>query len=312
MALCPLSESLTVSRACGFHNEVGVIWFSFLLRHDPTCRQEEMERLNEYRINRAVASLRCFDNDLMRRLHSSITVLVTVRSAKFVCFKRRDYVLMNCIVRIVSALHLNRAEKAALLHYLSRRLLFITPGMKYDLESWMLARRKTDFKFYTTGFLIAEKISVKMALRSMSFEVSFSQVPSSVPFVRSPVVLMNACRVTVTATIMVETISRSSAVTQPVCLRSMLRVMVSPELWPIVSQGLCYFPGYRRLSYANVEEWVFHVHGKYGEAHPECFGQCKQCSTRQPLSLFCSAQLAYLRNVFMERRARVAGERPHS
>lgn len=304
-------EPLVACRSCGFNNEVGAIWFSVLAKHSVTCRQEEMERLNEYYITSAVVNLRAFESRLMRRLHSSLTVIVTCRSAKYVQYKSRDYVLINCIVRLVSALNLKTTEKDALLRCVSRRMFFITPGMQYDLERWMLRHRKTDFKFFTTGFLIADKVSAKLAMRSMSFEVSMSAVPRGVPFLRSPVLMMNACRITITATVAVETSSRSSAVTQPVCLRSMLRVMVAPDIWPILSQGLCYFPGFRRLSYANVEEWVFHVHGSYGDEHPECYGLCKECTTRQPLSLFCSAQLACIRLAFLTRRARVLGERPY-
>lgn len=296
---------VAASRACGFDNELGAIWFSFLAE----CGDgpEERDRLHEYYFSRAVANIASFEDAALRRVHRTLSSIVACRHAKTVRRGGESLHLMNCVIRLVSSAYLVPEEKERTLRAVSRRLFFLPACVVEGLRPWLARWKKEDFEFPVTGVLLRHTVGVKTALRTMSYEVSRSSVPLATPFMPAPVLHLNVSRLTVTGQIRVEKAERGSIVTQFVCLRSMLRSMVDESVWPIVSRGLCYMPAYRETSTAEYEQWVFHVHGPYKEHREECFGSCRYCRSLQPLSLFCLAQLVCLRNCFLERRARALG-----
>ncbi|WXH80977.1 MAG: ORF20 protein [Psittacine adenovirus 12] len=198
-----------------------------------------------------------------------------------------------------------RRQKRELLHAVSRRLFFISPSLRQRCSGWLSRKPYRQFHFQTSGILLRDAASMRMAIKTMSYEVSDSGIPPLFFFLPHGILFLSACRSLTSATIRVYSVAYSSVVTQPVCLRSMLKSVCDPEYWPVVSRGLCYLPGFRDKVNDGVEVWEFHVHGEYGGPHAACGGACEHCLYCQPASLFHTAQLMFLRSLFLRRRARV-------
>ncbi|QJC19264.1 ORF20 [Duck adenovirus 4] len=259
---------------------------------------------------RAAAKISIFQSPLVYRMHENMSLISHCRCVKNVMLKGRFYFLLNCILRIQCGIELTMAEKEQLLHAISRRLFFVSPALEMECRRWLSQRPDfSSYVFTTTGVHIKESVSLKLAMKSMSYETSFSMLPRNIPFLTMPLMFVSACRLLITGTLFVRGVTGGSILTQPVCLRSMLESMCHPAYWPIVSEGLCYLPGFRQESFPESEMWVFHVHGAYGEPHPDCKGKCMDCSLRQPVTLFHLAQLAVIRNLFLKRRARLTGNK---
>ncbi|QJP03690.1 ORF20 [Aviadenovirus cerasi] len=306
MPLCSDSEVVALTRGCGYQNECGVIWFSLLMRQG-TATQESLERMMEYHTNRTITRMDPFEKQKHYLWHESLYAVVSCRCAKYVGLRTGRGIILNVIVRVQARLQLSDPEKEEFLRVLSRRLFY---GQESQLEKYRPQvdyRHKTDFVFLRTGMLLENSIAFKLALQTVSYEVSTTKVPRDLPFLPHPVLFLGACRTNVVATVILKTSGKGSPVTQPVMTRSMLREMADPAVWPIASKGLCYIPAFRTATYREVEEWVLHVHGTYCDHHPE--SPCPGCPLKQPLPLQCIAQLSYLRNCMSKRRARVEGDR---
>nr|QUS52964.1 protein ORF20 [Pigeon adenovirus 1] len=300
--------TLATSRACAFANEVGVIWFSFLARQD--CPVEEAEGQAEMVLTRTLARMRQ-DHPLIGRVGSSCSFLVVCRGIKNVYWARRHYYMLNVVIRLHVCVSLLPFEKTVILRALSRRLFFVTARVEQRYLAWCRRQRRDadGFVFSPRGFLLPDVASLKLAVCSMSYEASLSSVPYDLPPFRAPTVFIRANRVTFLMSLYAKTANGGSVLTQPVCLRSMLSSMCPPSVWPIVSRGMCYLPGFRERCYGDYELWSFHVHGEYLDPHNSCFPPCESCRHRQPLSLFQCAQMVVIRNLCMTRRSRVTHDR---
>uniref|UniRef100_A0AB38ZPC4 ORF13 protein n=1 Tax=Psittacine aviadenovirus B TaxID=2169709 RepID=A0AB38ZPC4_9ADEN len=303
VTLCCFQEVLATARGCGFQNECGIIWFSLLVT--PLHSPDETEQLYQIYLSRAVTQIELPSSALLSLAVSHLTVLSGARCVKRVVYRQRGYYLLNCTVRLQTGIPLSRKQKRELLYAVSRRLFFISPSLRDRCSVWLSRNPYCQFSFLTSGILLRDAVCMRMAMKTMSLEVSVSAVPPLFFFLPHAVLFLSACRSLISATIRVGSVSYSSVITQPVCLRSMLKTMCPPDCWAVVSRGVCYLPGYRNSVSNGVEEWEFHVHGEYGGEHTGCGGACEQCLFYQPASLFQTAQLMYLRNLFMRRRARV-------
>ncbi|BCZ16713.1 hypothetical protein ORF20 [Aviadenovirus bubonis] len=302
-----LQELVAVARGCGFQNECGVIWFSLLVPREQIV--EEVHATTQLNLTRAVSQMNFFSSERMYRVHESLSSVICCRCVRAIRLKSGDFYIVNCIIRLQSSMQLYLDEKDETLRVISRRLFFIPPTVEEKCRQWLINKGKySDYKFLTTGLMIRYSASLKMALRSMSYEVSNTSVPREIPFYKAPVLFLNACRSVLSAGIVVRSVGYSSAVTQPVFLRSMLKAVCSEKYWGIVSRGLCYMVGFREVCTGLCEQWTFHVHGSYGEPHT-CSDSCKGCKLRQPLTLFNLAQFACIRNMFLQRRAHVTHSR---
>nr|WJJ54623.1 MAG: hypothetical protein [Otus scops adenovirus] len=260
-------------------------------------------------LTRAVSQINLFHSAFLYRVHESLSTIVAVRCVRVLRWRAQEFYIVNCIIRLQCALPLYADEKGEVLHAVSRRLFFITPTLEHKCEGWLKAKRKFgDYKFVTTGLMIRSAVSLKMALRTMSYEVSDTAMPRGVPFYKRPLLFLNTCRSVMSAGIIVRTASYSSAVTQPVFMRSMLKTVCPGPYWETLSKGLCYMVGFREECTGMFEQWTFHVHGDYGEKH-DCPRNCKDCKLQQPLQLFSLAQFAVIRNLFLQRRAHVTHDR---
>ncbi|AXB73048.1 hypothetical protein QKD39_gp52 [Psittacine adenovirus 1] len=231
-----------------------------------------------------------------------MVILPGCRCIKKVVYRERAFYLLNCTIRLQTAIPLDKRQKRDLLYIVSRRLFFISPSLSSRCASWLSRNAKyRQFRFVTSGLLLRDSISMRMAMKSMSYEVSHSKVPPLFRFLPHAVLFLSACRTLISATVRVPTVAFSSVVTQPVCLRSMLKTVCPPDCWSLVSRGLCYLPGYRNGVFDSIEVWEFHVHGDYCQDHHES----DDCLYYQPVSLFQTAQLMFLRNLFLRRRAHV-------
>ena len=293
-------------RGCGYQNEYGMIWFSLLMRQGTTT-QEVLERMLEYECMRTVARIGTFDNQRHYDLHESIRAVVSCRCSKYLWLRTGGRLIVNVILRLQSHVRLSDTEKDDFLRVISRRLFYVRESLLEKCRPWIESRRKTDFVFLRTGLLLENSMALKLALQTVSYEVSSTRVPPYLPFLQHPVLYLGACRANVVATVILRTSSSGSPVTQPVFTRSMLRAVADPATWPMASKGLCYLPAFRAATFQDVEEWVIHVHGTYCDHHPD--SPCQGCTVKQPLSLQIIAQLSYLRNCMSKRRARVEGDR---
>lgn len=295
---------LASARACAFENECGVIWFSFLYPQE--CSVEEAESTAELYMTRTVSRI-ARGEAMLSRVVSNATFVVHCRGVKNVHCSGRDFYMLNVIIRVQAYVYLLPFEKTAILYAISRRLFYVTAAVDRLYSRWMSRRYKRNpgFKFNPSGFLLRDFCSLRLAVSSMSYETSNSKVPSSVPFLHSPILFLKPCRKTYLMSFYIKVVEGGSVLTQPVFLRSMLKSVCPSHLWEIVSRGMCYMPGFREGTYGELEQWQFHVHGSYNDEHANCFPNCNECRYRQPLSLFNSAQLIVLRNMFLTRRARV-------
>ena len=292
-------------RGCGYRNECGVIWYSLLMRQGSS--QETIERLMEYHILRSVMRMSAFDRQIHYVWHESLYAVVGCRCSRYVRLKTGPRILMNVILRLQSRLPLSDADKEEMLHVVSRRLFYAQESLVKKYKPWIVKKLKTDFKFVQTGVLLEDVTCMKLALKTMSYEVSVTAVPRHLPFLPHPILFLGACRSNIVATISLRTCTKGSPVTQPVITRSMIREMADPAVWPIASSGLCYLPVFRTATYMDVEEWILHIHGTFCDHHPE--DPCEGCQLRQPLPLQYIAQMCYLRNCITKRRARVEWDR---
>ena len=254
-------------RGCGYRNECGVVWYSLLMRQGST--QETIERMMEYHILRSVMRMNTFERQIHYVWHESLYVVVSCRCARYVRLKSGPRILMNVILRLQSHLQLSEDDKTEMLRVVSRRLFYVQESLANRYRGWMIRKSKTDFKFVQTGVLLEDAACMKLALQTMSYEVSNTTVPRHLPFLPHPVLFLGACRTNVVATISLRTCTKGSPVTQPVMTRSMIKEMADPAAWTIASKGLCYLPVFRTATFMDVEEWILHIHGIYCDHHPE-------------------------------------------
>lgn len=296
-------------RGCGFQNECGAICFSVLAQQLPLPRgrcQEEIERLIEFYLIRAVLDLSEFSCAYMHQIHTGIYVTVSCRCVKYVMLRRCGlHLVCNCVVRLQSSIPISSEDKHDYLRYISRRLFNAPAPVVTSLASWMERRRKTDFQFVQTGLVLRIPACVRLALSTMSFEVSNSVVPRCVPFLTSPVTYLECCRVNVRVKMALKLKSYGSCVTQSLITRSMLLDFVPREYQEMVFRGVCYIPGHRCVTFSDLEEWTIHIHGPYCS----CLDGCDRCSLKAPMNLYYLAQLACLKLAIERRRARVTHDR---
>ncbi|WPS63631.1 ORF20 [Aviadenovirus phalacrocoracidae] len=306
MPLCPSSVLVAAARGCGFHNECGVIWFSLLLPANHSI--DETHCLTQLFLTRAASQISFYHRESLYRVQDQLSIVCMARCFKKITYKKtKDYYLVNCIVRVQSALLLLGSEKDEVLHAISRRLFYVPPGLLSQSKQWMIRKGKyLQYQFVTTGFMISEFVCLKLALTTMSYEASHTKIPAYLPFLRTSILFLRPSKRIVTAYVYVRTVNHSSIVTQPVFLRSMLKEYCPEEHWPVLSRGICYLVGVREDSVFDVEQWAFHVHCDYSGIDADCEEECTHCVMSQPLSLFQISQLAYIRYLFLRRRARVA------
>lgn len=297
---------LSTARGCGFQNECGVIWFSALIAHNDCTNAIEI--MNQIYLSRALREINVFDNLMFYRMQEMATYLVSCRCVRVVNIKEEGYFLVNFVIRVQCALELHHDEKDAFLRRISRTMFYFPPKVYEAGVKWLNKKKRYDFKSNADGYMIKDMRSFRMAISTLSYEVSCTALPRSIPFLRTPILFIGPCRSTVMACMSVETSTSSSTVTQPVMLRSMLKEHCDPAVWPIVSKGLCYMPINREQCVGGYETWSIHIHGEFSLTHVYCDNNCtgcRKCAHHQPISLFNLAQLKYLKTLFLHRRARV-------
>lgn len=284
------------ARGCGFHNEVGCITFSLLV--ESGFGEQGTEMNTQMFLTRAIAQVNMFQQERLYCIHENLSVLTDCKCVKEVFYRGKSFYFMNCIIRLQSSLKLLKSDKLLMLHAISRRLFYVTPALHDHIQAWLLKHRMTDYRFVVNGLFIRTVKSLKMALSTMRYEASVSNVPRFVPFMPCMSMLVRVSRWMVMTILHVDALERN--ILQPVFFRSTLKKLCPPEYWQVLQQGLCYMVGVRERV-LDQEEWIFHIHTSYEkDITRECDPNCFNCTRSQPLSLFHIAQLNVIKMLFIK------------
>ncbi|BBJ21558.1 hypothetical protein ORF20 [Crane-associated adenovirus 1] len=302
MPLIASSASISSSWSCGFDNECGVIWFTWIT---PVVQSiEDTQNRCELNAVKAAANVNLFHREAYYRIHERLSFTCMCRFVKLISRSGRLFYMMNCIIKIQSAIKLSVVEKDDLLHLISRRMFFTTQSIQTKNET-LIKSKYGEFKFVQTGIFLNNDFALKLALASIQYEASNSFIPVMYPFLKSPICFPKPCRRSVVGSMCLKFTNFGSPVTQPVFLRTMAKSMCDEKFWPILSQNMCYLPAVREETVGSVERWSFHLHCAFDQLTVVCSEECKKIV---PMSLFQIAQLECLRILFLKRRARVLGD----
>lgn len=289
-------------RSCGFNNEVGVITFSIL--SDESFWMEETQELNEMFISKAISMIK------MGGMEKHLSCITMCRCVKQIEGRTTNYWMINCIARIQCGLLLTFDEKHELLRAISRRIVTANYFVKQKCPKFVSAKEEQGYVFGDSGLMVKDHVSLRLALKTMSFTVSHTRVPRNVSFSRCQALMVKPSKWMVIANVSVKTANRSSVVTQPIFYRDDAQNMCPREYWHVLQQGICYMPAVRENSLNGQEQWVFHIHTGYFDAsNCNCKSICSSCAKYQPIPLFQMAQLSVLKNLFLKRRAHVLNKR---
>lgn len=257
-------------------------------------------------LTRAVSQVNLFPRQLLYDAHDQMSVIVLCKSVKIVQYRGLTFHYVNCVIRLQSGVNLIFVEKRELLKSISRRLFYISSSVKERLDPWIMRHGFTDFRFVISGLFIKHKKSAKLALSTMSFEVSSSTVPSFVPFLRYTSMLVRVSRwMVMTGICVTPSLNNKVIINEGVFYRSMLKTVCPSEYWPVLSQGLCYIVGVREYV-TEVEHWIFHVHTPYeSDIKTDCDPNCNNCTKSQPLTLQHISQLVVIAILFRKRRSMI-------
>nr|WGL40821.1 hypothetical protein [Tawny frogmouth aviadenovirus A] len=275
-----------------------------MLPRDDLLTVQESENCTQMALTRAVSQIRVFPCSSLYKAHERMSCIVLCKALKNVSLRKRNYLLINCLIRLQSPGRLSLWEKGELVYAVSRRIFWVAPSIELECREWLEKNKKQEFQFLTTGLVLHDKLALKAALRTISYEISAACPPLDIPFTGSSLPFMHYCPSMMLCSIYVKTVNRSSIVSQPVLLLSMLETMCPPMYWPVVKQGLCYMPGFRETHIGENEIWSVHIHGDY-DTEPVV----SKPGVSQPLRLFNIAQMACIRMLFCARRASCSWDR---
>lgn len=265
---------------------------------------EESQELTEMFLSRAISLIK------MGGMEKHMSSIVMCRCVKHIEGRFRSYWLINCIARVQCGLLLTPEEKHQILYFISRRIVSANYFVKEKCRDFLAVKEKQGFIMSEGGLMVKDHVSLKLALKTMSFVVSHTNVPSNVTFSRCPSLMIKPSKWMVMECVVVPTANRSSIVTQPILFRHDLKNLCPEECWPILQKGVCYTPAVRENSLNSKEVWVFHLHtGYFDESQCNCRVMCESCSKYKPISLFQTCQLAVIKYLFFKRRARVLNKR---
>nr|QQD36953.1 ORF20 [Pacific black duck aviadenovirus] len=258
---------------------------------------------------KAISNIYSIERKSLKPIAENIFTMVMCRCVKIVKRNKNNYRLMNVTIRVASGVKTTFSERHKLLYHLSRRLFYV-PSRVYNECFHLISGKYKDFKFYSNGVLISDSISLKVALKSIQFEINCSVVPKSLPFVKYPLYYPKPITNAPIGFLTSLGALKSSILTQPVFLKSMAKSMCPPYIWNIIEGNICYLPGIRHhiepLNEDFVEHWTLHLHHSADNYHCACTEQCvRECNLLKVHTLQDLCKLEILRQLFNTRRARL-------
>lgn len=293
MAVVPASEHLPSSWECGLRAEVGVIWFSTLVPSDAT---KDIEIYYHGKLVTACRYLPVFTDKYVERMHKLATMMCSVVKTRNVLREGKLYVMINCVIRVKTFLPCNNEQKKMYLQHMAKNL-FRAFGRLVEKELPFL-RRHQHFNFRNeTGFLLTNKWALRMALRTLCFEVADVPIPRGTTHASYGSKSVIGC----TKTFYVENIRHGSNPINPLFTRSMLETEIPKNISKLVLDGVCYCPATRFYTNYDQEAWCMHVHSNEKQDVEET---TDSNNAQNPVSLQTLCKFSIIETAFKTRRAR--------
>lgn len=307
MSISPASQHIPGAWDCGLKSELGYVSFSALLADDPWHPRIE----NHYhpKLFRAAQYFGSFSSEKNDLIHSFSSITCQVLRSKNVRYGRKDYVLVNCFIRLKCFINLSAEEKLSFLTEFSHGL-FNTYNKLIASEKALLEKHPK-IKFNRNhGFPLTNARSLRLAVKTLCFEIADLPVPESQPYCANGLKkVIGHCK-----TVELEKSNSGSPVTQCHLPLSIVQTMIPESLHKLVLDGVCYNPGYRYISSCKNEHWCLHIHApctseSEGEDEEKTETEKEKQQKKQPLSLQSACKLTILETCLKIRRARITGKR---
>lgn len=308
MSVSPASRHIPGTWDCGLKSELGFVSFSALVAYDPWYPRIE----NHYhpKLFRAAQNFGSFSSEKHDLIHSFSSITCQVLRSKNIQCGRKDYVLVNCFVRLKCFINLSPEEKLEFLSEFSQGL-FNTYNKLIAKEKALLEKHPK-IKFNRNyGFPLTNARSLRLAVKTLCFEVADLPIPESQPYCANGLKkVIGHCK-----TVELEKSNSGSPVTQCHFPLSIVQSMIPESLHKLVLDGMCYNPGFRYISSCQTEHWCLHIHTPCSndsddeEEDEKNETENEKEHKKQPLSLQTACKLSILETCLKMRRARVTGKR---
>lgn len=305
MPVIPASEHLPSAWECGLRAEVGAIWFTTLVPYDASKHTEIFYH------NKLVSACRympTFPNKLIEKIHKLSTMMCSVVKTRNILRDGKLYAMINCMIRVKTFWPVKMQEKEPYIKHLSRSLFRAFNKLIQNEKTFI--EKHPGFNFDNPcGFLLTNKYALKMAIRTLCYEVANVNLPA-LPYCAYG----SKGVIGITKTFYVDNEKNGGAPIQPFHMRSMLKTVVPPEYHRIVLSGVCYCPAVKYFTNYDKEAWCMHIHTPFDEeAHKETVGETQNDreteQKKQPVSLQNLAKFSLIETSFKMRRARARGDR---
>lgn len=298
MPVIPASEHLPSAWECGLRAEVGCIWFTTLVPF------EASKYIEIHYHNKLVAACRylpTFPNKQVEKIHKLATMMCSVVKTRNIIRDRKCYAMINCMIRVKTYWPIRICDKEPYLKHLSRSLFRAFNSLIAKEEKFL--EKHPGFIFNNpTGFLLTNKFALKMAIRTLCYEVANVILPQSVPHCAYG----SKGVIGISKTFYVDKEQNGSAPTQPFHMRSMLKTIIPQELHRLVMPGICYCPAVKYYTNDDKEAWCMHIHTPFNE---EAHNATDEETKKQPLSLQDLTKFSLIETSFKIRRARLSKQR---